>query len=198
MSSQISEKGVRKRDRPYLQSLKAVEAQAALLQQSLQREQQRQQDIVEHNLVLSDLAYTQGRLQAIYEQQQQWRLHGLDRAEQLQGVHSRAEPDNLQAAHWVVHLLDTATPPQLQQALSMTREDWNSYQREYCTELMKLMEADKRCPEVQVCTVAGDTTGQHNCMGLLHMLSRCCRTNMTLPAPVGTCSAMLHCASQQA
>jgi hypothetical protein len=194
MSSQIGDKGVHKRHRPYLQSLKAVEAQAAVLQQSLQQEQQRQQDIVEHNLVLSEVIFTQGRLQEIFEQQQQWMLHNFDRADQVQGplAASRAEPNTLQDAHWVVHLLEIATPQQLQQAVSMTCEDWVRNQREYCSELMKLMEADKRCPEVQVCATAGDTTAPsqlHGCPA--HTPFRSCRTNMTLPAVLSTSMPLL-------
>jgi hypothetical protein len=169
-----------------------VEAQAAVLQQSLQQEQQRQQDIVEHNLVLSDIAFTQCRLQEIYEQQQ-CILHGSNRVDQVQGLlAATAEPVTLQDAHWVVHLLEAATPQQLQQAVSMTCEDWVRNQREYCSELMKLMEADKRCPEVQVCATAGDTTAPsqlHGCPA--HTPFRSCRTNMTLPAVLSTSMPLL-------
>lgn len=204
MSSQTGEKGVQKhassRHRPYLQSLKAVEAHAAVLQQTLQQEQQRQQDIVEHNLVLSELAFTQGRLQAIHEKQQQWKLHGLDSADQVQGLlaTSTAEPNNLQDAHWVVNLLETATPQQLQQELLMTCEDWTSYHRQYCLELTKLVEVDQRCPEVQV-----RNSRRHLCWPLAHdgnvVWSRWGAAGQQFLASTGKrCSAMLRRTDEQA
>ena len=54
----------------------------------------------------------------------------------------------------MLYLLERATYEQVQQAQSMSCTDWGHYHRDYCNELIRLMEVTKRCPEVQVCVQA--------------------------------------------
>jgi acetolactate synthase small subunit len=155
------EKRTLRRHRPYLQPLKAVEAQVAILQQELKVQRQQHHDAIERNLVLAELNYTQERLQAIYNKHVQW-LQCSDTAEQSFAVSSSApdglpldgsnaaEPWAVQDARWVMFCLETASKEQVQQALTMTSADWSTFQRQLCEDLIGLMEIDKRSPEVQV------------------------------------------------
>jgi hypothetical protein len=165
--AKISDHGIEKysskRHRTYLQPLKAVEAQVAVLQQDLQGQRQQQQETFERNLVLTELNYTQERLQAIYIKHLQW-LQCPDTAEQQQslatsscapaglwlGSGNAADPWAVQDARWAMFCLETASKEQVQEALSMTAADWTRVQRQQSQDLMSLMEIDKRSPEVQV------------------------------------------------
>lgn len=102
-------------------------------------------------IALHDTVYAQEQLTIIYEKHQKWLLAG--------GPHGCPQQENLPDtdAHWVLYCLATATWEQLQQALSMTADDYNSYQRVYISELLELTEISKRCPELQhqLCAAAG-------------------------------------------
>lgn len=154
------------REKQYNKALKTVEQTLAATQRDLEEKRQQQELCIERNLVLSELLYCSERLQNIYQKQLAWLAAAEGDTPDTTGPHSSAassdpaQPGQInsklldeqlqQDAHWVLYLLETATCEQVQQARRMTCADWGHYHRDYCNELIRLMEVTKRCPEVQV------------------------------------------------
>jgi len=129
-------------------ALKTVEDLLASWQRTLAEELQRQQEILETNIILAENLYTLERLQAVYDQHQRWLAaggpvpdnQGQQGAQKQQQTRQTAHAD----AHWVLYLLETASWEQLQVSRRMTVADWGAYQNTYCKELLLLMELSHR------------------------------------------------------
>lgn len=156
--------GQPKKKSEYNKAVKLVEVQLLAVQQQLEQEQQRRRELVETNLILCELIWTQQRIDAIYKKQQAWLSAGGPPAgataehvaaacKHVGGSGSdpmQWEPVPENSAHWVLYCLESTRWDVLQTGQQMTWEDWRESQTAFIYRLMELTEVNKREPELQV------------------------------------------------